>query len=211
MNEPPKTLWEAFFRIAWGKKWMIALAIAAIVLFAIWNSIPSNVQEKMLTSLGSNEPKIETGNEDSIPKRRLNESELFFDTLSSEWKAILLASAGLPIENNSIDASELETIFNITQIDLEDRKVLDIKPLINGEFKKLSHLYGSQYLESIDGIEKITNLYFLDLSGSRITSLNSIFNLKSLRFLNISNTKITKAQTEELIKHNPHLKNEIKF
>jgi len=105
----------------------------------------------------------------SVYTNEFNESKAllsWWDDLSFEWKYIFRQKYNF--EHDSLSVAQIKTITAADSLNLAD---LD-------------------YVKSIDPLSKLTDLVFLDLSGTGINDITPLRNLTRLRTLNLSKTEI---------------------
>ena len=193
-ENPPKSITEALIEILWVNPYRKALVITGFVLFcvySIWNSLPDQIKTDLINSSSKHDKEVAYG-----------PAESFWINLSQEWKIIFREQLTTSFE----ESKNFDTIFSVTEIDLTGSKIQDIKPISNGQFNQVSDLYASPELSSIEGIQNLKNLYFVDLSGSKIQSISELKSLPNLERLNIQNTNIPKDEISTFRIYRPDVK-----
>jgi hypothetical protein len=182
------------------KKWtksvlfVLFIVLSGIITCNYWNS--SSYKKDYIDS--QNQVNIDTEKTNNI-------NDNFWESLSPEWKEVIIASSNIESKSNSISHEELNKIFGITEINLKGYEIKNLNPLGNKKFKKLTHIFNANNLNSLKGVEGCESLFYLDISNSQVTSLNELKYLYSLSLLNLENTEITNQEILELQKTNNHV------
>ncbi len=136
----------------------------------------------------------------------LSPNQRWWINLSDDWKKVFEESANIKVGRGIPSPEQFDKIFNRRQFDLEGKKITDLKPLLNGQFTSLENIFGTKSLRSIQGIERLSTLYHLDISNTRITDIKPLYKLRKINILVVANTKIPPYQFKELKKTNSNVK-----
>lgn len=91
------------------------------------------------------------------------------------------------MDNNNIDISLINTLFNLRTLDLSYNNNIDLNNIHLPQLTKLS----LNFCENLTGIIN-SNLVYLSLSGTDLTNITCYPLLKTVKILYIDNTKIVK-------------------
>lgn len=89
------------------------------------------------------------------------------------------------------DISQISALKNIQSITLEDTSVVSISSFKNLSKVNYLSITGSYSLQSVDGVEEMTKLTFLDLSDNGIVDIDELNSLVNLEILILDNNQIS--------------------